>query len=165
MTDLLLHFSKSELDDLLVLERGEGPYVFDTHGRRYIDALSGLFCAQIGSSHGEEMAAAAGRQLTTLAFNTNWGTAHPAALELAERLAAEAPGDLNAVFFASGGSESARCRSPASSASRRAEHTSSADGHQFFGHVAIDGGSRVMTVSPARPRRLGGLQRRPHPRR
>ena len=89
-----------------MLERGEGPYVFDTDGRRYIDALSSLFCAQIGYSHGEEMAAAASRQLTTLAFNTNWGTAHPAALELAERLAAEAPGDLNRVFFTSGGSES-----------------------------------------------------------
>jgi adenosylmethionine-8-amino-7-oxononanoate aminotransferase len=106
MTNLLLHFSESEIDNLLVLERGEGPYVFDTDGRRYIDALSSLFCAQIGYSHGEEMAAAASRQLTTLAFNTNWGTAHPTALELAERLAAEAPGDLDRVFFTSGGSES-----------------------------------------------------------
>jgi adenosylmethionine-8-amino-7-oxononanoate aminotransferase len=106
MTNLLLHFSKSEIDDLLVLERGEGAYVFDTDGRRYIDALSSLFCAQIGYSHGEEMAAAAKRQLTTLAFNTNWGTAHTAALELAERLADVAPGDLNRVFFTSGGSES-----------------------------------------------------------
>ncbi len=104
--NLLLHFSKSELDDLLVLERGEGPYVFDTGGKRYIDALSSLFCAQIGYSHGEEMAAAATRQLTTLAFNTNWGTAHPAALELAARIADVAPGDLNKVFFTSGGSES-----------------------------------------------------------
>ena len=105
MTNLLLHFSKSGLDDLLVLERGEGPYVFDTDGRRYIDALSSLFCAQIGYSHGEEMAAAASRQLTTLAFNTNWGTATPVAIELAERLADVAPGDLNRVFFTSGGSE------------------------------------------------------------
>ena len=70
MTNPLLHFSKSQIDDLLVLERGERPYVFDTDGRRYIDALSSLFCAQIGYSHGEEMAAAASRQLTTLAFNS-----------------------------------------------------------------------------------------------
>lgn len=103
---LLLHFSKSEIDDLLVLERGEGPYVFDTDGKRYIDALSSLFCAQLGYSYGEEMAAAATKQLTTLAFNTNWGTAHPAAIELAERIAAVAPGDLDHVFFTSGGSES-----------------------------------------------------------
>ena len=105
MSHLLLHFSKSDADDLLVLERGEGPYVFDTHGNRYIDALSSLFCSQIGYGFGEEMAAAATRQMTTLAFNTNWGTAHPPAIELAERLAAEAPGDLNRVFFTSGGSE------------------------------------------------------------
>ena len=106
MTNLLLHFSKSEIDDLLVLERGEGPYVFDTRGKRYVDALSSLFCAQIGYSHGEETAAAASRQLTRLAFNTNWGTAHPTALELAERLAGEALGDLDRVVFTSGGSES-----------------------------------------------------------
>ena len=105
MSHLLLHFSKSDPDDLLVLERGDGPYVFDTEGRRYIDALSSLFCSQLGYGYGEEMAAAATRQMTTLAFNTNWGTAHPPAIELAERLAAEAPGDLNRVFFTSGGSE------------------------------------------------------------
>ena len=84
---LLLHFSKQSVDDLLVLERGEGPYVFDTKGKRYIDALSSLFCAQLGYSYGEEMAAAAAAQLTTLAFNTNWGTAHPASIELAAKLA------------------------------------------------------------------------------
>ncbi|MCW3002217.1 MAG: aspartate aminotransferase family protein [Conexibacter sp.] len=102
---LLLHFSTQGIDDLLVLERGEGPYVFDTKGQRHIDALSSLFCSQIGYSHGEEMAAAAAAQLTTLAFNTNWGTAHPASIELAQRLAGVAPGDLNRVFFTSGGSE------------------------------------------------------------
>jgi hypothetical protein len=103
---LLLHFSKQELADLLVLERGEGPYVFDTKGNRYIDALSSLFCAQIGYSYGEEMAAAAAAQLTTLAFNTNWATAHPASIELAERLAGLAPEGMTRVFFTSGGSES-----------------------------------------------------------
>jgi adenosylmethionine-8-amino-7-oxononanoate aminotransferase len=103
---LLLHFSKQGIDDLLVLDRGEGPYVFDTKGKQHIDALSSLFCSQIGYSYGEEMAAAAAAQLTTLAFNTNWGTAHPAAIELAAKLAAVAPGDLNRVFFTSGGSES-----------------------------------------------------------
>ncbi|WP_445149799.1 aminotransferase class III-fold pyridoxal phosphate-dependent enzyme [Baekduia sp. Peel2402] len=103
---LLLHFSKQSVEDLLVLERGEGPYVFDTKGNKYVDALSSLFCAQLGYSFGEEMAAAAAAQLTTLAFNTNWGTAHPASIELAARLASVAPGDLNRVFFTSGGSES-----------------------------------------------------------
>src|SRR4051794_3366539 len=103
---LLLHFSKQGLDDLLVLERGEGPYVFDTRGNRYVDALSSLFCSQIGYSYGEEMAAAAAAQLTKLAFNTNWGTATPVAIELAERLSELAPEGMTRVLFTSGGSES-----------------------------------------------------------
>jgi adenosylmethionine-8-amino-7-oxononanoate aminotransferase len=103
---LMLHFSKQRLDDLLVLDRGDGPYVFDTRGRRYIDALSSLFCAQLGYSYGEEMAAAAGAQLTRLAFNTNWATAHPPAIELAERLTGLAPAGLTRAFFTNGGSES-----------------------------------------------------------
>ena len=107
----LLHFSRNGAyhpgaSDLLVLERGEGPYVFDRSGRRYVDGLSSLFCAQIGYSYGAEMAAVAGEQLQRLAFNTQWGTAHPPALELAERLAAISPPGLNKVFFTSGGSES-----------------------------------------------------------
>jgi adenosylmethionine-8-amino-7-oxononanoate aminotransferase len=103
---LILHFSKQELDDLLVLDRGEGPYVFDTKGRRYIDALSSLFCSHLGYSYGDEMAEAARKQMTTLAFNTNWGTAHPTAIDLAEKISSLAPADDYRVFFTSGGSES-----------------------------------------------------------
>lgn len=103
---LLLHFSKQRIDDLLVIERGDGPYVFDTEGRRYIDSLSSLFCAQLGYSYGAEMAEAASRQLSTLAFHTTWATAHPTAIELAEAIAARAPAEDYRVFFTSGGSES-----------------------------------------------------------
>lgn len=103
---LISHFAKQEVDDLLVLERGEGCYVYDTLGHRYIDALSSLFCAQLGYSYGTEMAAAATRQLETLPFNTNWATAHPAAIALADKLAALAPGGDFKVFFTGGGSES-----------------------------------------------------------
>jgi len=107
----LLHFSRNGAygaggAELLVLERGEGAYVFDTHGNRYVDGLSSLYCAQIGYSFGEEMGAVAAKQLQELAFNTMWGTAHPGALELAERLAGLAPDPINKVFFTSGGSES-----------------------------------------------------------
>ncbi len=107
----LLHFTRNGAfgagaGELLVLERGEGPYVFDTHGRRYVDGLSSLFCAQIGYSYGEEMSTVAGEQLSKLAFNTLWGTAHPAALELADRLADLAPPGIDRIFFTSGGSES-----------------------------------------------------------
>jgi adenosylmethionine-8-amino-7-oxononanoate aminotransferase len=108
---LLMHFTRNgafgpDGKRLLVLDRGEGVYVFDTDGKRYFDGLSSLFCAQIGYSHGEEMALVAGEQLSRMAFNTNWGTAHPPAIDLAEAIAERAPGDLNRVFFTNGGSES-----------------------------------------------------------
>jgi adenosylmethionine-8-amino-7-oxononanoate aminotransferase len=108
---LLLHFARNGTfgpggADLLVLERGEGPYVFDTQGRRHIDGLSSLFCCQLGYDYGEEFAAVAGEQLRTLAFNTNWGTATQPAIELADRLADLAPvGPEAKVFFTCGGSE------------------------------------------------------------
>ncbi|MGI8459447.1 MAG: aminotransferase class III-fold pyridoxal phosphate-dependent enzyme [Propionibacteriaceae bacterium] len=103
---LMMHFAKQQIDDLLVLERGDGPYVYDSHGTRYIDALSSLFCAQLGYSYGSEMAVAATKQLETLPFNTNWGTAHPAAMELADKVSELAPGIDAQVFFTNGGSES-----------------------------------------------------------
>jgi adenosylmethionine-8-amino-7-oxononanoate aminotransferase len=103
---LILHFSRQEVDDLLVIDRGEGPYVYDTHGTQYIDALSSLFCSQLGYSYGAEMAEAASRQLTQLAFNTSWGTAHPATIDLAEKVSSLAPADDYRVFFTGGGSES-----------------------------------------------------------
>jgi adenosylmethionine-8-amino-7-oxononanoate aminotransferase len=108
---LLLHFARNggarDGDtELLVLERGEGVFVIDSLGRRHLDGLSNLFCAQLGYSYGAEMAEVATEQLTKLPFATNWGVAHPSAVELAGRLAEIAPGDLNHVFFTSGGSES-----------------------------------------------------------
>ena len=107
---LLLHFSRNGAfgsggAELLVLERGEGAYVFDTKGRRYVDGLSSLFCCQIGYSYGAEMADAAATQIKRFAFNTNWGTAHPPAIELAKCLADLAPDGIEKVFFTSGGSE------------------------------------------------------------
>lgn len=89
-----------------MLERGEGVHVWDSRGRRYIDALSSLYCAQLGYSYGSEIADAARAQLEQLPFSTNWGSAHPPAIELAERLAQLAPGPLSRVFFTSGGSDS-----------------------------------------------------------
>src|SRR5262249_49358375 len=90
----------------LVLERGEGPYVFDTNGNGYLDGLSSLFCAQLGYSYGEEMGQVAAKQLQQLSFSTIWGAAHPAVIELGARLAELMPGDLNHAFFTNGGSES-----------------------------------------------------------
>jgi adenosylmethionine-8-amino-7-oxononanoate aminotransferase len=92
-------------DDLTVFVRGEGCELWDDRGRRYLDALSSLFCVNAG--HGRaELADAAGAQARQLAYATTWDTAHPRAIELAERIAGLAPGNLEVVFFTSGGSES-----------------------------------------------------------
>jgi len=102
---LWLHFAPLGRDEeLTVFVRGEGCYVYDQQGRRYLDALSSLFCVNVGHGRGE-LADAAGAQARELAYATTWGTAHPRAVELATRVAQLAPGDLNRVFFTSGGSE------------------------------------------------------------
>ncbi|GAA4602269.1 aspartate aminotransferase family protein [Actinoallomurus liliacearum] len=104
---LWMHFTRlsSYKDaDVPVIVRGEGAYVYDDKGRRYLDGLSGLFVSQLG--HGRrELADAAGAQAGELAYFPLWSYAHPSAIELAERLAALAPGDLNRVFFTASGSE------------------------------------------------------------
>jgi adenosylmethionine-8-amino-7-oxononanoate aminotransferase len=105
---LWMHFTRmgayDEEHEVPVITRGEGCYVYDQHGKRYLDGLSALFCVNAG--HGRtELGEAAARQVKDLGFFTNWSYAHPVAIELAERIASLAPGDLNRVFFTSGGSE------------------------------------------------------------
>ena len=104
---LWMHFTRmgSFADqDVPVIARGEGPYVYDEHGNRYLDGLSALFCVNVG--HGRtELGEAAARQVEELDFYIIWSYAHPRAIELAERIASLAPGDLNRVFFTNSGSE------------------------------------------------------------
>jgi adenosylmethionine-8-amino-7-oxononanoate aminotransferase len=104
---LWLHFTRMGMfarNDVPIIVRGEGCYVWDEQGNRYLDGLSALFC--VNSGHGRaELAEAAAEQVKELGFYTNWSYAHPPAIELAARLAQLAPGDLNRVFFTSGGSE------------------------------------------------------------
>jgi adenosylmethionine-8-amino-7-oxononanoate aminotransferase len=104
---LWLHFTRMSsyaAADVPVIVRGEGPYVYDQYGKRYLDGLAGLFVSQIG--HGRtEVAEAAARQASELAYFPLWSYAHPQAVALADRLAALAPGDLNRVFFTTSGSE------------------------------------------------------------
>ncbi|HVO54031.1 MAG TPA: aspartate aminotransferase family protein [Solirubrobacterales bacterium] len=88
-----------------ILERGEGCYVFDDAGDRYIDGLSGLYCVALGHSHGDELGQAALAQMGALPYASNFSSAHPRSIELATRLAGLAPEGLEHVFFASGGSE------------------------------------------------------------
>jgi adenosylmethionine-8-amino-7-oxononanoate aminotransferase len=87
-----------------IITRGEGAYIYDDRGRRILDGLSALFVVQVG--HGRrELAEVAAKQAEQLAYFPIWGYAHPHAIELAERLADAAPGDLNRVFFTTGGGE------------------------------------------------------------
>jgi adenosylmethionine-8-amino-7-oxononanoate aminotransferase len=105
---LWMHFTRmgayEQGADVPIIERGEGCYVYDTHGKRYLDGLSALYCVNLG--HGRaELGEAAAEQSKQLGFYTNWSYAHPPSIELAARIAQLAPGDLNRVFFVSGGSE------------------------------------------------------------
>ena len=105
---LWMHFTRHSVYEegghVPVIVKGDGAYVWDDQGRKYLDGLAGLFTVQLG--HGrEELADAAAAQAKELAFFPIWSYAHPRAIELAERLAQMAPGDLNRVFFTSGGGE------------------------------------------------------------
>jgi adenosylmethionine-8-amino-7-oxononanoate aminotransferase len=90
--------------EMPIIVRGEGCYVWDENGKRYLDGLSALFCVNAG--HGRaELGAAAAEQAKELGFFTNWSYAHPRAIELAARIAGLAPEGMDKVFFTSGGSE------------------------------------------------------------
>jgi adenosylmethionine-8-amino-7-oxononanoate aminotransferase len=104
---LWLHFTRMgsyEEHDVPIIVRGEGCYVYDENGKRYLDGLAALFCVNVG--HGRaELGDAAAAQARELGYYTNWSYAHPRAIELATRVASLAPEGFNRVFFTSGGSE------------------------------------------------------------
>jgi adenosylmethionine-8-amino-7-oxononanoate aminotransferase len=105
---LWMHFSRQSVMEegggVPIIVRGEGHHIWDSRGRKYFDGLSGLFVVNAG--HGRRrLAEVAAKQAEELAFFPIWSYAHPAAIELADRLASYAPGDLNRVFFSTGGGE------------------------------------------------------------
>src|SRR5205085_609207 len=104
---LWMHFTRLSAyadHEVPSIVRGEGCYVWDEHGKRFLDGLSALFC--VNSGHGRaDLVQAGAEQAKELGFFTNWSYAHPPAIELAAKIASLAPGDLNRVFFTSGGSE------------------------------------------------------------
>jgi adenosylmethionine-8-amino-7-oxononanoate aminotransferase len=102
---LWLHFTRMHDYEPPVIVRGEGCYLWDDRGNRYLDALAGLFSVNIGYSYGEEVGQAALAQMRELPFYTNWSYAHPRAIELGTKLAELAPPNINRAFFVSGGSE------------------------------------------------------------
>ncbi|MDR6970396.1 aspartate aminotransferase family protein [Leifsonia shinshuensis] len=105
---LWMHFARQSVMEeghgVPIITRGEGHHIWDSHGKQYIDGLSGLFVVNAG--HGRKrLAETAAKQAEQLAFFPIWSYAHPNAIELADRLASYAPGDLNRVFFSTGGGE------------------------------------------------------------
>jgi len=100
----LTRMSGYQTSDVPMIVRGDGVHIYDARGKRYLDGLAGLFVSQLG--HGRtELADAAAKQASELAFFPLWSYAHPKAVELSERVASCAPGELNRVFFTSGGGE------------------------------------------------------------
>jgi adenosylmethionine-8-amino-7-oxononanoate aminotransferase len=99
---------RAKLEDpgeLPVLDRGDGVYLWDVEGRRYIDGLAGLWVTAVG--HGrEELAEVAREQMANLAYASTFDFATPPAIALAEKIASIAPGDVNRVYFTNSGSES-----------------------------------------------------------
>ena len=104
---LWMHFSRQsvlENQGVPIIVKGQGHHIWDSKGKKYFDGLSGLFVVNAG--HGRKrLAHAAAKQAEELAFFPIWSYAHPNAIELADRLADYAPGDLNRVFFSTGGGE------------------------------------------------------------
>jgi adenosylmethionine-8-amino-7-oxononanoate aminotransferase len=145
---LWLHFSRMagyRDGEVPIIVRGDGCYLEDINGKRYLDALAGLFSVNIGYGYGEEIGEAAAAQMRELPFYTNWGYAHPRAIELAAEVASLAPGDLNRVFFVSGGSEAVE------SAWKLARQYYAARGQQRLrAAVARTGGDAPTRVDEAR---------------
>src|SRR4051812_19116071 len=137
-----------------IIVRGDGCYLEDSKGKRYLDALAGLFSVNIGYGYGDEIGAAAAAQMRELPFYTNWGYAHPRAIELAAEVASLTPGDLNRLFFVSGGSEAVE------SAWKLARQYYAARGQQrLHAAVARTGGDAPTRVDEARAAQRGSSRR------
>ena len=152
---LWLHFTRMsayEGAEVPIIVRGDGCYLEDSNGKRYLDALAGLFSVNIGYGYGEEMGEAAAAQMRELPFYTNWSYAHPRAIELATEVASLTPGDLNRLFFVSGGSEAVE------SAWKLARQYYSARGEQRV-HAAI-ATSTGLPVRVDEAQAIGGTERR-----
>jgi adenosylmethionine-8-amino-7-oxononanoate aminotransferase len=142
---LWMHFTRMggfEVADVPIIVRGDGCHLEDSSGRRYIDALAGLFSVNIGYSFGDEIGQAAHEQMRELPFYTNWSYAHPRAIELAAEVASLAPGDLNRVFFCSGGSEAVE------SAWKLARQFYAARGEKQQQHGLVTPGARAGAQEP-----------------
>jgi adenosylmethionine-8-amino-7-oxononanoate aminotransferase len=97
------HESWGTEDPILIIDRADGSWLFDTDGNAYLDGVSSLWCNVHGHRH-PELDAAVRAQLDRVAHSTMLGLAHPPAIELAQRLTAIAPDGLTRVFYSDSGS-------------------------------------------------------------
>jgi adenosylmethionine-8-amino-7-oxononanoate aminotransferase len=152
---LWLHFTRMgayEDADVPIIVRGDGCYLEDINGKRYLDALAGLFSVNIGYGFGEEIGEAAAAQMRELPFYTNWSYAHPRAIELATEVASLTPGDLNRLFFVSGGSEAVESAWKLA----RQYYTARGDQQRVRGAIVPTGGDPPTRVDEARAAPTGG---------
>lgn len=99
------HLARHRETGPLVIDRGQGIYVYDDTGKRYIEGLSGLWCSALGYGN-EELVEAAAEQMRKLSFSHVFGgKSHDLVIELAEKLKELAPCPASKVLFCSGGSE------------------------------------------------------------
>jgi adenosylmethionine-8-amino-7-oxononanoate aminotransferase len=155
---LWMHFTRMSSyasADVPVIVRGDGCYLEDTKGNRYLDALAGLFSVNIGYGYGREIGEAALEQMTELPFYTNWSYANPRAVELAAEVASLAPGDLNRVFFVSGGSEAVE-----SAWKLARQYYQAREAHSRAGGRQREPGTRVEPVHGKTGRRYKAIARR-----
>ena len=92
-----------EDDSSSVIVRGEGAYIFDAEGNRLLDGPAGMWCMQAGYGR-REIADAVAEQMMTLSYATTFSLINNREVELAQRIAAQTPGDLNRIYFTTGGS-------------------------------------------------------------
>ena len=105
MTNILYPTTNLSATEQLVIERGEGVYVYDNRGKQYLEAMAGLWCTALGYGN-EEVIETAAAQMRRLTYSHMFGgKSHPAAMELADKLSAMLPMDNAKLFFGSSGSD------------------------------------------------------------
>ena len=105
MTAMIYPTTNPSATETMIVARGEGPYIYDHNGKQYLEGMAGLWCTSLGYGN-EEIIEVAERQMRDLSFSHMFGgKTHPAAIELADKLAAMAPVDDARVFLGASGSD------------------------------------------------------------
>ncbi len=105
MTAMLYPSTNPAATEAMVVTHGEGPYIYDNKGKQYLEGMAGLWCTALGYGN-EEVIEAATRQMRELSFGHMFGgKTHPAAMELADKLAAMVPMSDARVFLGNSGSD------------------------------------------------------------